>query len=62
MTSEIRGTAALKPTPKTEETALLRGFVSRFCYVKIPCFVWSFLFTKRLAVDNLCHEFVGYRR
>ena len=52
--------AVLKPAPKAEEAALLLGFVPKFCYVKISCFR-SFV-TKRLAVGNLCHEVVGYRR
>ena len=50
-----------KLAPKAEETALLPVFVSRFCYVKISCFR-SFFVMKRLAVGNLRHEVVGYRR
>ena len=53
--------AVLKPGPKAEETALPLGFVSRFCYVKISRF-GTFFVTTRLAVGNLCHEVVGYRR
>ena len=44
--------AVLKPAPKAEETALLLDLVSRFCYVKIPC--WDFFWPQKALPSVIC--------
>ena len=51
----------LKPGPKTEETALPALFCLEIL-LRESIMIGEFFVTKRLAVGNLCHGVVGYRR
>ena len=53
--------AVLKPGPKAEETALPAWFCLEVL-LRESIMIWEFSVTERLAVGNLCHEVVGYRR
>ena len=44
----------LKPAPKAEETALLLGFVSRFCYAKLSRFGSFFSLSQNALTSVTC--------
>ena len=53
--------AVLKPGAKAEETALPAWFCFEIL-LRENVMIWKLFVTKRLAVGNLRHEVVGYRR